>query len=77
MPRMNRGVIKILFIIIVAILILSYFRINLRELFSSSNFLTNLTAVWQFLKMAWRDFMISPLVFILEKLLEILHRVRS
>jgi hypothetical protein len=72
MPRTNRGVIKILFIIIAAILILSYFRVNLRELFNPSNFSINSTSVWRFLKMVWGDFLISPMIFLLEKLLEIL-----
>lgn len=74
MPRIiNRGVIKILFIVIVAILVLSYFRVNLRELFNSISLPAGLNSVWRFCKMVWSNFLASPLIFLLEKLLEILR----
>jgi len=72
----NRGLIKILFIIIIAVLILSYFRINLRELFNDNNVAIRLAPVWQFLKMVWNNFVVPPLIFFLEKLLNIVRQTK-
>lgn len=74
MPETKRGLIRTIFLVIIAILILSYFRINLRELLDIDNWRQNLFSVWQFLKMVWRDFLAPPIIFLLEKLLEMLRR---
>ena len=61
----KRGFIKIVILIIVGILILSYFKIDLRNLFSSDTTQGNLGFVWQFIQHVWYDYIKAPVVFIL------------
>lgn len=49
----NRGFVKMVIIIILAIVILSYFGFNLRDIFTSELVQDNLSYVWGFVVKVW------------------------
>ncbi len=49
----NRGFIKTIIIIVIAIAILSYYKIDLRDIFTSDQFHANLNYVWDFIVRIW------------------------
>lgn len=52
----NRGLIKMIIIIIIAIVILSYYGIDLKNIFTSDQVQKNLGYVWGFVVDAWNLF---------------------
>lgn len=47
------GLIKMIIVIVIAIAILSWYGVDIKEFFLSEQFQDNLNHVWNFLKLAW------------------------
>ena len=65
--RSQQGLIKLIVLIIVAILVLSYFKINLRQLVNSDTTQSNFEYVWSWVAKSWdyalslwRDYISGP-----------------
>ena len=63
------GLIKMIIVIVIAIIILSYYNVNLRSVFTSSQVQDNLGYVWGLVVDAWNIFF----QYILNPILGLLH----
>ena len=54
------GLIKMIILIIIAIAVLSYFRIDIKEFFTSPMFKTNMGYIGNFLKDLWSNYLAEP-----------------
>lgn len=60
----NEGFVKLIFVIVAAILILSYFRVDLRSIIQSETFQKNISYVLDGVKYVWGHFIARPLVYV-------------
>jgi len=60
----NRGLIKFIVLIIIAIVILSYFGFNLREIVESPESQGNLGYVWGLVVSVWDNYLARPLRYL-------------
>ncbi len=65
----NRGFIKYIIIIIIAILILSYFGFNIKSIAESDTSKSNFSYVWGWISYVWNTFLATPAHFIWDKIL--------
>jgi len=56
------GLIKMIIIIVIAIAILSYFGIDIKEFFTSDQFQKNFGYVWGFIKDTWSNYLAEPAI---------------
>ncbi|MBI3631905.1 MAG: hypothetical protein HY225_00445 [Candidatus Vogelbacteria bacterium] len=61
----NKGFIRVIILVLAGILILSYFKIDLRGLANSDTTQGNFSYVWSFLEHVWYDYIKTPIVFLL------------
>ena len=61
--RKDSGLIKLILIIIVAILVLSYFNFDIRAIVESPQAQENLGYVWGFVKHVWDDYLSRPILY--------------
>jgi len=54
------GLIRMIILIIIAIAVLSYFRIDIKEFFTSPMFKTNIGYIGNFLKDLWTNYLAEP-----------------
>lgn len=71
----NRGLIKLLLVLVVAIIVLGYFRIDLRAIVESEPVQNNLRYVGELLKTAWQDYLREPIIFIWDNFKALLGRL--
>jgi hypothetical protein len=64
MAKQQQGFIKIVFLIVLLIIILSYFNIDIRTFFESEIFKKNFNYVWEGIKDFWTDYLKRPAEFI-------------
>ncbi|MBU4353388.1 hypothetical protein L6251_02190 [Candidatus Parcubacteria bacterium] len=64
MAKQQQGFIKIVFLIVLLIIILSYFNIDIRTFFESEIFKKNFNYVWNGIKDFWTDYLQRPAGFI-------------
>ncbi|MBI3633054.1 MAG: hypothetical protein HY226_02065 [Candidatus Vogelbacteria bacterium] len=69
----NKGFIRVIILVLVAILILSYLKIDLRGLVSSDTTQGNLSYVWSFIQHVWYDYIKTPAIFILNSTLHFIQ----
>ncbi len=62
--KTNRGFIKLIIIIIVAIIILSYLGFDLKKLFTSDLVSKNFTYVWGLISNLWVNYLSVPFEFV-------------
>jgi hypothetical protein len=67
--QQNKGFVKLVILILVGILILSYFGIDLRGLVNSDATRENVSYVWSFIQGLWYDYVKTPVIFILNWIL--------
>jgi len=60
----NRGLIKMIIIIVVALLILSYFGINLRQIINAPTTQDNFSYVWNATVNIWNDYLKVPATYL-------------
>ncbi len=60
----NRGLVKMIIVIVIALLILSYFGFNLRNIANSPTTQDNFSYVWGLIVHVWNDYLKTPAVFI-------------
>jgi len=56
----NGGLIKWIILIVVAILILSYFGVDIKNFFMSDQVHKNFGYIWNFIKGIWNNYLIAP-----------------
>lgn len=61
---MEQGFIKLVLIIIVAIIVLSYFGISIRGLFESESSQSNFSYVWNATKSVWNNYLVGPVEWV-------------
>ena len=69
----RRGFIRIIVLIVVGLLILSYFKIDLRGLVDSNSTQSNFGYVWSFIEQIWYTYIKTPIIFLLNWFLSIIR----
>jgi hypothetical protein len=69
-PRRTRAFIGIIVLIIIAILLLSYFGFNLKSIFTAPVVKENFAYVWGIIKMVWSDYLSVPFDFVWDQLIK-------
>ncbi|MEK7644832.1 MAG: hypothetical protein AAB391_00710 [Patescibacteria group bacterium] len=64
MKGSNRGFLKMIILVIIAILILSYFGFNLKDIAESDTSKSNFSYIWNFLSYVWNTFLVTPASFV-------------
>jgi len=59
----NRGLVKWLFLILIAVIILSYFGFNLREIVESDSIQNNLSYLWGMGMTVWNEYLFQPVLY--------------
>jgi len=62
--KTNKGLVKIIIIIIIGIVILSYFGFNIREIVEDPTTQNNLTYVWGLAVSFWENFLKAPIMYL-------------
>ncbi|TSC58632.1 MAG: hypothetical protein Greene041679_79 [Parcubacteria group bacterium Greene0416_79] len=62
--RQNRGLIKTVLLIVIALVVLGFFGYNLREIADSPTVRDNLSYVWGLLTKLWDNFLAKPAAWI-------------
>jgi len=76
----QKGLVKLIIVIVIALIILGYFGFNVQHIVQSPQVSDNLhyvwglvVYVWEFIVGIWDKFVIAPIVFIWEKVTSIFH----
>jgi len=60
----NRGLVKLIIIIIIGIVILSYFGFNIREIVEDPTTQNNITYVWGLTVSVWENYLRDPVLYV-------------
>ncbi len=60
----DRGFLKMIILVVIAILILSYFGFNIKDIAESETSKSNFSYVWGFLSYVWNTFLVTPASFV-------------
>ncbi len=63
----NKGLIKMIIVIVIALIILGYFGFSVKDIFESNTVQTNLQYVWGFIKTFWNNYLAAPVIFVWDK----------
>lgn len=63
----NKGLIKMIVVIVVALIVLGYFGFNIKDIIESGTVQTNLHYVWSFVVKVWDLYLAGPVIFIWNK----------
>jgi hypothetical protein len=63
----QQGIIKLIVLIIIGILILSYFRVDIRRIVESDIAQKNLNYVWGLVQYVWHNFLAAPAAWIWDR----------
>lgn len=63
-PTSQKGFLKIILLVVVAILILSYFGFSIKDIAESETSKSNFSYVWGFLSYVWNTFLVAPISFV-------------
>ncbi len=63
-PESNKGIIRFIILIIIAIAVLSYFGFDLRKIFESDLAKNNFAYVWNWAVYAWDNFLKAPVEYV-------------
>ncbi len=77
----DRGLVKMIIVIVVALLVLSYFGFNLRNIASSPTAQDNFSYVWGIVTNIWTNYLAKPAMYVWEIIMKyilnpILHNVQ-
>ncbi|MDO8620110.1 MAG: hypothetical protein Q7R64_02050 [bacterium] len=64
----NRGFVKMILLIVVALIVLGFFGYNLREIVNKPMVHDNLAYVWGIVVYLWNTFIVTPFTWLLGKL---------
>lgn len=67
-PKGNRGFIKLILIIVVALIVLGYFGYNLKDIVSSPTVHDNLVYVWDLIVRLWNTIIVTPALWLWDKI---------
>lgn len=65
----NKGLIKMIVVIVVALIVLGYFGFNVKDIMSGDTVQGNLGYVWDFIKTFWNNYLAAPFIFIWDKII--------
>lgn len=68
----NRGFIKMILLIVIALIVLGFFGYNLRDIVNKPVVHDNLAYVWGIVVYLWNTFIVAPFVWLYDKLQSIL-----
>ncbi len=63
----NKGLIKMVVVIVIALIVLGYFGFNIKDIIESDSVQTNLQYVWGFIKTFWNNYLAAPVIFMWDK----------
>lgn len=63
----NKGLIKMVVVIVIALIVLGYFGFNIKDIIESNAVQTNLQYVWGFIKTFWNNYLAAPVIFMWDK----------
>ena len=67
--KSNKGILRFIILVIIGIVILSYFGFNLQNIFESDTSKSNFGYVWHFVSYVWNTFLVTPATFIWDKII--------
>jgi hypothetical protein len=65
--KKNKGLIKMVVVIVIALIVLGYFGFNIKDIIESDSVQTNLQYVWGFVKTFWNNYLAAPVIFMWDK----------
>jgi len=60
----NRGLVKLIIVVVVGIVILSYFGFNIREIVEDPTTQNNITYVWGLTISVWENYLKAPVMYV-------------
>ncbi|MFA6430106.1 MAG: hypothetical protein WC229_03435 [Candidatus Paceibacterota bacterium] len=63
----NKGLIKMVVVVVIALIVLGYFGFNIKDIIESDSVQTNLQYVWGFIKTFWNNYLAAPVIFVWDK----------
>ena len=75
MEKNKKGFIRLIVLIIVAIIILSYLNFDLKKLFTTPTTVNNFSYVWTFIKNVWNNYLSVPFTFLWSEALKPLMNI--
>ncbi len=75
--RGKRGFITAIILIVTALIVLGFFGFNLKSIVNSPTVTANLSYVWGLLVHAWNIFIVTPAVWLWDKVQGVLFKVTS
>ena len=73
-PKGNRGIIKMVLVIVIALIVLGFFGYNLRDIIDSPTVKENLAYVWGLVVKFWNAFLAAPAEWLWDKIQEVLAK---
>lgn len=70
----NRGLIKMVLLIVIALVVLGYFGYNLRDIIDSPTVKENLSYVWGLAVKLWNNFLAAPAEWLWDKIQALLAK---
>lgn len=67
-PTGNRGFVKMILLIVIALIVLGFFGYNLRDIVNSPTVHENLVYVWDLLVKIWNAVIVTPFNWIMSKI---------
>jgi hypothetical protein len=75
--RKNEGLVKFIVLLVIAIIILGYFRVDIRQVVESLGAQANLAYVWGLLKTGWHQYLWPFLTNLWALVLGLIQKIRS
>lgn len=60
----NKGLIKTVIVIVIALIVLGYFGFNVGDIIKSPTVQANLTSTWEFISKIWTNYLAGPAVYV-------------
>lgn len=66
--RRNKGFVKAILLIVIALIVLGFFGYNLRDILNSPTVKENLSYAWELIVKVWNGFLREPALWLWEKI---------
>ncbi len=64
---MNKGLIKAIILIVIALIVLGYFGFDVGDIINGPTVQANLHTVWGFVSKIWNNYLAAPVIYIWDK----------
>ncbi len=63
----QKGLIKAIFVIVIALIVLGYFGFNISDIISGPTVQANLSSAWDFVSKIWNNYLLAPCLYVWNK----------